>query len=346
MEFRNSIRPSNPIAYHIEQARKIRPALSFDENGDFDHQREKLREKLRELVKIPEKRTEPIPLEAEWDTSDPRFDEIRFLIESEPSFYVPAHMLLPKKYSGKLPMVICLQGHSTGMHVSLGREPYPGKAPIEVAGDRDFCLQAVARGYAAITMEQRGFGELHFSPRGNSCQELYTQAILMNRSLLGERLRDISALIDAVEAGFDFIDTKKIGIMGNSGGGTSSYFAACLEERIKVTMPSSSFCTFLAAWGSIYHCCCGYVPGILNEMEMGDMAAMIAPRPLVIVNGRYDPIQPFEAAEAEYETVKKIYRAAGVPDNCAFVAGEEGHRFYAAQAWPIFDGYMNGGSIT
>lgn len=335
------IHPTNPIAYHIRQAQKVVPALAFDEKSAFLPQRERLRAKLEELVRVPEKRTDPVPLIEYTDNADPRFDELRFLLESEPGFFVPAHMLLPKTRTGKLPMVICLQGHSAGMHISLGREKYPGREPIAVEGDRDFCLQAVERGYAAVAMEQRGFGELNFSPRGNSCQELYTQAILMNRSLLGERLRDIYALIDAVSVGFDFIDTGRIGIMGNSGGGTSGYFAACLDERIKVTMPSSSFCSFLAAWGSIYHCCCGYVPGILNEMEMADMAAMIAPRPLVIVNGRFDSIQPFEAAEASFTTVKKIYEAAGAPENCSFIPGPEGHRFYAAQAWPVFDAYMN-----
>lgn len=334
------VQPTNPIAYHIRQAETVRPRLAFDETKPLMPQREALLSKLKELVKVPEKQTQPVPLIEYTDTEDPRFDEIRFLIESEPGFFVPAHMLLPKQRQGKIPMVICLQGHSTGMHVSLGREPYPGKAPIAVAGDRDFCLQAVARGYAAVALEQRGFGELNFSPRDFSCHELYLQAIMMNQSLLGERIRDISALIDAVETGFDFIDCDKIGIMGNSGGGTSSYFAACLEERIKVTMPSSSFCTFLAAWASIYHCCCGYVPGILEEMEMADMAAMIAPRPLVVVNGRFDPIQPFAAAEGAFETVKKIYTAAGAPENCTFVAGAEGHRFYAEQAWPVFDRYI------
>lgn len=73
---------------------------------------------------------------------------------------------------------------------------------------------------------------------------------------------------------------------------------------------------------------------------MPDMAMMIAPRPLVIVNGIHDPIQPFEAAKRAYKTVEKIYDVAGAPNNCSFVVGNEGHRFYAAQSWDIFDKYM------
>ena len=242
---------------------------------------------------------------------------------------------------GKIPMVICLQGHSAGMHVSLAREMYPSKTPIEVKGDRDFCIQAVKHGYAAVALEQRGFGELTFTDREFGCHELAWQAALMGKTLVGERVHDIISLIDACES-FDFVDMNKIGIMGNSGGGTSSYFAACIDERIKVCMPSSAFCTFVASWGSLYHCACGYVHGILKYMEMPDMAAMIAPRPVVFVNGIHDHIQPFEAAKEAYETVKKIYKASGKSENCTFVIGDEGHRFYAAKAWEPFDKYING----
>lgn len=332
----------DPFIYHIEQMKTITPIFSFDSTKSFTEQKKGIYEKYMELIKIPAKKTRPIPIIEYEDTTNSEFDEIRFVIESEPGFFVPAHMLIPKKRKDKLPMVICLQGHSPGMHVSIAREAYPGKNPIEVEGDRDFCIQAVARGYIAVALEQRGFGELNFTGKGNACHELSCQAALMGRTLMGERIRDIIALIDAVEAGFDFVDMNRIGIMGNSGGGTSSYFAACVDERIKVSMPSSSFCTFVAAWGSIYHCSCAYVPNILNYMEMPDMAIMIAPRHLVVVNGIYDPIQPFDAAEEAYEKVKKIYKASGSPDNCAMVIGDEGHRFYADKAWDVFDSHMQG----
>ena len=247
-------------------------------------------------------------------------------------------MLLPKKFNDKIPMVICLQGHSPGMHISLARERYPSRCPIEVEGDRDFCIQAVARGYATVAMEQRGFGELGFKDGG--CHDLSWQAAMMGKTLIAERIRDIIALIDAITSGFDYIDIERIGIMGNSGGGTSSYFASCVDERIKCTMPSSTFCTFVAAWGSIYHCDCSYVPGILKYMEMPDMAVMIAPRPLIIVNGVYDHLQPFEAAKEAFKKVQQIYTCAGVADNCKFVVGTKGHQFYGKEAWPVFDKYI------
>lgn len=328
----------NLFERNIARLRAIKPKFSFDPTEDFARQKARLSEKLLELLKIPQADCNPTPIIQHEDNSHPDYDEIRFTFESERGIFVPAHLLLPKNRCDRLPLVICLQGHSPGMHVSLAREQYPSKTPMAVEGDRDFCIQAVGRGYAAIAVEQRGFAELGL---GGACHELYFQLALMGRTLIGERIRDVISLIDAVEA-FPFIDRNRIGVMGNSGGGTSAYFAACVDERIKVSMPSSSFCTFADAWGSIRHCCCGYVPGILEYMEMPDMAMLIAPRHLVAVNGIADNLQPFAAAKSAFETVKEIYKAAGVPQNCDFVEGSQGHRFYAAEAWPVFDRHING----
>lgn len=58
------------------------------------------------------------------------------------------------------------------------------------------------------------------------------QAIMLGRTLLGERCYDISRLIDALSY-FSEIDIDKIGIMGNSGGGTTSFYAACIGSQNK-----------------------------------------------------------------------------------------------------------------
>lgn len=336
----NQDKGKNLFKGNIEKMKALKRSLAFDPNIDFESQKEQILKKYLELINIPEKETNPTALIEYRDETNPEYNEIRFSFESEKGVFIPAHMLLPKKINEKLAMVICLQGHSTGMHVSLARKPHPSKEPIAVEGDRDFCIQAVRRGYAAVALEQRGFGELSVTENFRSCHEFYFQSMLMGRTLIGERVRDVSALIDAVEESFSFIDTTRIGIMGNSGSGTTSYFAACADERIKVSMPSSSFCTFVSAWGSIHHCCCAYVPHLLEYMEMPDMAMMIAPRHLVAVNGIFDNLQPFSAAENAFKTVKKIYKAAGKPENCDFVIGSEGHRFYANEAWPVFDHHM------
>jgi len=310
---------------------------AYDPAKTLEEQSMAIEAKFRELLGMPEKQTDPKPVIDYIRKDDERFNEIRFKVESEPGFFVPCHMLLPKQYEGKIPVVIAMQGHATGMHISLGRPIYPGDENDIKGGDRDFCLQAVARGYAAVAMEQRGFGELvpTIGPK-ERCMHVALGAFEVGRTLIGERISDVSRLIDALSA-FEMLDLDRIGLMGNSGGGTTTYHAAAVEKRIKVAMPSCAFNTFEGSIMPMRHCICNYIPGILKWFEQPDEAMMIAPRPLIIVCGKDDKIFPLDKVKEGFEKVKAIYAAAGAPDNCKLVIGEEGHRFYAAQSWPLFD---------
>ena len=70
---------------------------------------------------------------------------------------------------------------------------------------------------------------------------------------------------------------------------------------------------------------------------MGDLVGLIAPRYLVIVCGKDDKIFPLDGVQKTFEIVKDLYKAAGVPDNCKLIVGNEGHRFYADDAWPVMN---------
>ena len=143
------------------------------------------------------------------------------------------------------------------------------------------------------------------------------------------------AVLDAILTHFDFIDRERIVLMGNSGGGTATFYTAAIDERISLAMPSSAFCTYKDSIAAMHHCACNYVPGIAKEYDMGDLSGLIAPRPLVIVNGISDSIFPNAGVVEAYEITKTLYRAAGCEDKCALVTGPEGHRFYADLAWPV-----------
>ena len=321
--------------HYARVAREAPKAYAFDETKPLAPQQAALKEKYIELLRMP---TPYIAApKVEFTRADhPEYDEIRFHIELEPDFFVPAHLLLPKGREGKVPVVICLQGHSTGMHISLGRAIYPNDQKT-INGDRDFALQAVRRGYAAVALEQLGFGELKTKvPEITSCHQVAMQALLVGRTLLGERINCISRLIDVL-GHFEGLDMDRIAIMGNSGGGTASYHAAAVERRIKAVLASCAFNRYDSSILPMYHCACNYVPGLAENFEMPDLAMLIAPRPLLIVSGRDDNIFPLEAAKDGFETVKKIYRAAGAEDACQMVVGQGGHRFYANDAWPVFD---------
>ena len=108
---------------------------------------------------------------------------------------------------------------------------------------------------------------------------------------------------------------------------------SALLTRLTHIMPSCSFSSFAASIGAMNHCSCNYVPGLLRYGESADVLGLIAPRPLVIVSGKEDPIFPLEAAQAEFIRLQKIYAASGAAQNCVHVLGDGGHQFYAEPAW-------------
>ena len=328
----------DPKFVHEELMKQTVPAFRKSPGEPFDQWQKRARTRLEALLGLPlEKGEENFRIEWTRD-DDPDFRETRFLFSSEPGSDVVCHLLLPKNAPEKdLPLVICLQGHSTGMHISLGRPKYPGDQETISGGDRDFARQVVGRGQAALTLEQRAFGERGGTPKGPDCFLPAMQALLLGRTLLGERCWDVSRAIDAVTAHFPMIDPARIAVMGNSGGGTASIYAAALDGRIAAAMPSCAFSGFMPSIGVQLHCACNYVPGILKEMDMGDIAGLIAPRPLVIVSGTSDGIFPLASAREQAAIAQSLYEASGAPRAFRHVIGPEGHRFYAALGWQAFD---------
>ena len=325
-----------PLTKEQERLRAAERGMAYRGDEPLADWQQKAREKLTQLLGLPYERCDPrFQVEYRDETED--FYETRFTFQCEEGCFAPAHFLTPKKKTcEKPPVMICLQGHSTGMHISLGRTKYP-EDDKAFDGERYFALEAVRRGFCAVTLEQRGFGERGGTPRPD-CYPVAMTALLTGRTLLGGRVWDIMRLIDVLEQQFaDVCDVGSVWCCGNSGGGTATFYATALEPRIVAAIPSCAFCTFADSIGAMYHCSCNYVPGIRKCFDMAELAGMIAPRPLVIVSGAQDEIFPLFGAQAEFALAKEQYYARSEhPENIAHVIGDGGHRFYAAPAWERF----------
>ena len=320
-----------------------KPILAFDEHGDFIEQQRKIKQKLAELLGAMPERVDLNPV-IEYQKEEKTYTEYRIRFDVEKQVQAVCLLCIPKLGREKYPLVLCLQGHGKGMQVSMGRTYDDDPADD---GARDIAIQALERGYAALCLEQRGMGERRTVkvaleeelinddgyPR---CHVTAMTAIMLGRTLLGERCWDISRAIDLALT-FKEIDEEQIFCTGNSGGGTATYYAACMDERIKVAMPSCAVCTFKDSIQAMVHCTCNYVPQLSLYMEMGDMAAAIAPRKLIIINGKEDVGFPEKGVKEAYATIEKIYKTAGVPENCALATGSGGHRYYKKEAWSVFD---------
>ena len=326
-----------PQKYHEILIEKINPSMRY-QGGDAKKWQQEAREKLKFLLNLPVKNCDS-ELEIEWTEKGDGYTESRFTFQTEKGFRSVAHILMPDGIEKPSP-VICLQGHSKGMHISLNRPKFEGDAET-IAGGRDFAIQAVKEGYAAIALEQRAFGELGGTEKGPACALPAYTAILMGRTLLGERVFDTMRLIDVLFESFsDKLDLENICLTGNSGGGTVTVYTSALDERITVSAPSCAYSSYLHSIGNQLHCPCNYVPGIAQVFDMAELSAMVAPRPQIVMSGRFDEIFPWDKAAEQIEIARVVYKELGAEDKIRHFVGEEGHRYYPHLAWPNINKYM------
>nr|WP_238345663.1 alpha/beta hydrolase family protein [Actinopolymorpha cephalotaxi] len=325
----------SPSDNHRYLVQHTTPALRFS-GGDVAAWQEQLRPKLRELLGMPEPSAFPLRARTLWRSELELGTVEKVVFAAEPHADVVAYFCVPYDRPAPHPTVICLQGHSTGMHVSIARERDDESAPFEVEGDRDFALGALRHGFAALCIEQRSFGlrreqtQSAVSPHG--CHDAAMQALMLGRTLVGERVFDVDRGIDYLAARGD-VDLSRLGVMGNSGGGTATIYAAAVLDRVRFAMPSCAFCTYADSIMSIYHCADNYLPGLLRWAEAADVLGLFAPKPLVVVAGRDDAIFPLTGVRRAYDDLRTIYAASGAGQQCRLVIGDGGHRFYEKQAW-------------
>jgi len=260
-------------------------------------------------------------------------------IRTEPSVRIPFWLLRPHG-PGPFPLGVFPHGHQDrGMDSYVGICDTEEKLRKNEAEDRDVAVQAVKLGFAAIAPTTRGFEpaaipDLSGRHGGRNCRSTLMHALLAGRTLTGERVWDVVTLLDWA-CGLPYVDGGRIVVMGNSGGGVVTLYAAALDARVTCAVSSCAFSSYVTRSGRIQHCDCNMVPGILTFGEFHDVAGLAAPRHLLVVHGREDPLfEPGEVDEA-VAGVRRIYEAAGVPERFGHRCGEGGHRFYRGLMWPF-----------
>lgn len=330
----------NVLEYTERMIAKQKISYRYDGRQEFCKWQKKAREKLTELLRMDAYEPCEPKLQIEYVNDEGDYEDMRFNFQVEEGLYAPCHLLTPKNIVGKLPVIICLQGHSTGMHMSLGKPKYKADFDkLAVCPERALATEAVKRGYAAIALEQRYMGERGHGEEGiPACYKgLSMASLLIGRTNIGERVWDIQRLIDVIENAFPKLDKERIGCMGCSGGGTATYYAACLDKRIKFCNPNVAICTFKDSIAAQHHCPCNYVPNIAKYFDMGDLGGLIAPRKMVVSSGKMDPYFPITGAIESVERIKQLYKNAGAEEKFVFYIGEGGHQAYTSAVLDIFD---------
>lgn len=260
------------------------------------------------------------------------------LFQSRENLSVFGYLLLPNDTPRPAPVVICIPGHGRGVDDIVGIAE-DGSQRTEPSGyQRDFALQAVANGFAALAIEPFGFGHRRddrarrAGAGSSSCQPSAGAALLFGQTMVGWRTWDIVRAVDYLHTRPE-IDANRIACLGISGGGTITLFATALEPRIKVGVVSGYFNRFADSIMSIPHCIDNYVPGILNVCEMSDIAGLIPPRCLFVESGTKDDIFPIAATRAAVQDARRIFEQLGAGERLGFEEFEGEHQFWGREAW-------------
>lgn len=331
-------------------------ALTWGKNhgGDTRAWQNKARTKLAELLGIRRIPKGPLPaaiVDAPVALSARYLMRQTFYLPSALNRFVPVTVVWDTRFALDCrPVMLCLQGHTSGAHISWG-QTLEDIDSERIANGGDYALQAVKCGYVACCVEQIAFGvrkEQRIAHRwDHSCVDACNRALLLGRTVLGDRVADISAVIDWLHAsGKEIAPSTDIGSifsMGNSAGGETALFAAAIDQRIAGVIASGCVGQYRKTSGVRRTCPDTVIPGILEWFEYEDILALCAPRAVLVISGRNDHIYPFALADICVNAARPAFAALSANERLVAVEGPAGHRFYPDLAWARFREMLTAG---
>jgi dienelactone hydrolase len=249
----------------------------------------------------------------------------KILYDTAPGVSAVAYLLIPRDVTLPAPAVLCPPGHG------IGKEAVAQKGTTQ-----DYGVRYAEAGLVTLAPEHLGFGERQ-QLYGGDPQKGYRltnlKLQLLGKTAIGMRLWDLQRALDLLESRPEVIPNR-IGCAGLSLGGEMTLYLAALDERVRAAVISGFLNTFRQTFFAIEHCNCGYVPGILKYAEMGDIAALIAPAPLLVEAGKRDTGFPLSGALEGYSIARQSYELLGLPEHCDIEVFDGGHAFSGRKAIP------------
>ena len=299
--------------------------------ADLDAWREQTRAQLDRLLGA-----HPVGVPLELETTEAvdcgDYSRARIVFDVEETMSVPAYLLVPhaRRDAAPGPAVLAVHGHGPGKSLVCGTE---AGGP----GD-DYAHQLALLGYVVLAPDMRGFGErAEWMPDNKyHCDWDLVCATMAGIVPLERNLWDLQRALDVLSA-HPLVDPERIAVAGLSFGGTCSLFLAALDDRIRVAVVSGYLSSWRAAHTVPWNMCGSQVmPGQLGAIEHLDIAALIAPRPLLVESGTDDMIFPAAVARETVVRLGDVYGRLGAPDG-ALVHGvfEGDHRWYGTDV-PAF----------
>lgn len=255
----------------------------------------------------------------------------RFQFDNGAGATVPGALLLPKSSTGRSPGILYCHWH--GGEYDKGKiELFNQEHTPEPPGPA-----LARRGFVVIAIDACGFGERNgqgpggAEERGAAGEMTASKFNLwIGRTLWGMMLRDDLMALDYLVSRPE-VDPARIGVTGMSMGATRSWWLMALDDRIRAGVAVACLTRYqnlIAHGGLEQHGIYYYVPGLLNYFDTEAVVALLAPRPILLMNGGQDPGSPVDgirAIECQVRPVYQLYRADA--DFCSEVFPDTAHEY-------------------
>jgi len=322
---------SNLSVKHVLQdaTRNSRPPLALLSvtETDLEHWRTTLRHELWALLGGPGQLVTP-NVEVLTRVSERGFTRSLLHYETEPGVTTSAWLLEPAQNDRRpRPGFLALHGHGSGKDDVVGVADSIDARHHIAERNYDYGRQLVRRGYVVLVPDARGFGA---RASAEGCHVPGLVALYQGRCIAGQRLWDDLRSLDVL-AGLANVDAHRLCCGGLSEGGKRSLLLAALDERVCLTVVSGYFTSLRAeieAWDRLTGWdICNAIPGLLRVADLPDVAALIAPRRLVIEIGRADSLYTQAAVLQGFNQARVAWEMLDVADGVALDHFDGGHEW-------------------
>ena len=238
--------------------------------------------------------------------------------QSLPGVYVTGNLYRPKEVKQPLPTILYVCGHANIVEggVSMGNK----------TGYQHHGVWFARHGYVCLIIDTIQLGEIRGIHHGTYREARWWWAARGYTPAGVEAWNGIRAL-DYLETRPE-VDRTKFGVTGRSGGGAYSWWIAALDERIKVAVPTAGITTMKnhVLDGAIEgHCDCMFQVNT-ERWDYDRLAALIAPRPLLVANTDDDIIFPLDGVMEIFNRTRAFYRTLGAGDRLGLQIAEGPHK--------------------
>jgi dienelactone hydrolase len=295
------------------------------------------RERLRKSLRYPPPSFDVPSTEAvvEKVIGEDEFASYRELkIPVLPGVYATGVYLRPKTAHAKARLPLVISAHGRG-----GMPPETADGTLGGIGKsrRDLSWHALKHGYAVWQPVY-----VHYDEDGSDFRDRLTvRAWQAGTSLPAIEIAKTVRALDALLKRPD-IDPDRVAMMGHSYGGFYTLYTTALEPRIRVAVVSAYFNDREAVLNASEPD--GFLdwrfPDSLTQWRDPSVAALVAPRPLLINAGNQDQLFPIAGARKAAPEIRHVYERLGVGDRFKFREYVARHDFDGATAMRFIDRHL------